>query len=166
MHSTIQQTIKQFSLDLELIPDINETIILDESPVEGITHLMKLVLTSVSYPRSIDLIYTYDLLKADNINVTNSEGQSAFYLACIYCNIDVVTMLIDHGADVNAFDIHGTSVLFRMIWEYCRTYRDLELHECFAKKIKLLIDYGADVNFILNGCSILYCLARESRTFN
>jgi ankyrin repeat protein len=160
----MEKTIQQFGNDLELIPDIDQYFILEsgELGVSGITHLMKLVLASTNYPQSIDLIKTYDLLKPEHINVVNSNGQSAFYLACIYCNIDVITMLIDHGANVNTRDIYDTPILIRIVYEYCQSYKLYEARQHWIQIIALLINSGADVNCTLHGYNILYLLVRES----
>ena len=62
-------------------------------------------------------------------------------------NSDTVQYLLDHGADVNAHSIDGTTAIFE-----AAENRDIE-------KVKLLIANGADIYFRpVNGYTLLHCV--------
>ena len=53
------------------------------------------------------------LLRTDKsvIDTKDSEGYSALQLAVIACNIQIVTLLLKHGADINQTDSEGHTVV-------------------------------------------------------
>uniref|UniRef100_A0A183C2K3 SH3 domain-containing protein n=1 Tax=Globodera pallida TaxID=36090 RepID=A0A183C2K3_GLOPA len=66
----------------------------------------------------LDVAYEgqYDTLvelasKIENISISNSEGTTALHYAICAGNVDIVTFLIESGADVNALDVDGWSPL-------------------------------------------------------
>jgi ankyrin repeat protein len=88
---------------------------------DGLTPLMALV------DRILELT---QLSEEENITQDSSQGIP-------YC-FQVLKLLIDHGADINAGDNHGNTVLPRAIPVYA-PYLNLELLETFIR-------FGADIN--------------------
>lgn len=79
--------------------------------------------------------YLIDTLKKDNINMTDSSGQTLLHNAVAYNNIYVARLLIKAGADINA---------------RTNQYEDTPLHiagdSAFINMMRLLIKTGADFN--------------------
>ena len=50
-----------------------------------------------------------------DINIKNNKGETALITACSFCNIPVVKLLIEYGADVNMPDLYGNTPLM-MHW--------------------------------------------------
>jgi ankyrin repeat protein len=72
-----------------------------------------------------------------------------------WVNYDCIKMLIDHGADVNAVNNSGNTVLHAAF----KTFGELN-YDC----IKILIDHGADVNAVDNsGNTVLHAAFKSSK---
>ena len=71
-----------------------------------------------------------------DVNEENENGESV--LACALknrCDMDLLMLLIDNGADINDFDDDGVSIFDMSI-----TYNNIEM-------VKYMIEQGIDVNF-------------------
>jgi ankyrin repeat protein len=62
-------------------------------------------------------------------------------------------MLLDHGADINAVDSSGNTVLHAAFEKLCRENYDY---------IKMLLDHGADINAVNNsGKTVLHAALKR-----
>ncbi|XP_060560318.1 myotrophin-like [Ruditapes philippinarum] len=68
--------------------------------------------------------------KKGDIN-TEVQGRTALHFAADYGQTDVITCLLDNGADINKPDKHGISPLLAAIWEN------------HTDAVKLLLERGA-----------------------
>ena len=58
------------------------------------------------------------IAKKANVNIANKKGLTALYMAVIRKRSDIVTILLDARADVNAYGDHG----------------DAPIHKAYAKR--------------------------------
>jgi hypothetical protein len=75
-----------------------------------------------------------------NVNVVNADGASPLMLAADGSEPNIVEILIDAGADPNARDVSGLTVLMRAI------NVDFIVDHKYLRTINALLDAGADVN--------------------
>ena len=54
-------------------------------------------------------------LSAVGVNERDSKGRTAIMVACIYEKEELLRILLDHGADLDAKDNQGKTVLFHAI---------------------------------------------------
>jgi hypothetical protein len=88
--------------------------------------------------------YAKELLLQDiniNINYRNSFGQTLLILAVNFDFIEIVTLLLNNGADVNLFDNDGETALTRASFFGRRSIVDI------------LVRHGADINHRTNSGS-------------
>lgn len=65
-----------------------------------------------------DLEQVKDFIELKNVNVSEEiSGRPPIHYAADYGQRDVIEYLLSKGADVNAVDKHGISVLLAAIWE-------------------------------------------------
>jgi ankyrin repeat protein len=88
--------------------------------------------------RTGDIAGAKTSLAGGDPNARNGEGMTALMLAANLGNLEMVEVLIDSGADVNAADERGFTALFHGCYnaEHDRGYPDV---------VRALIDAGADV---------------------
>ena len=87
---------------------------------------------SVSYSNSTAKVQTNDTVCAININIDerDSRGRTALHLSSIRGTEEIMRLLLEHGADVSAVDLHGNTPL-----HYCG----------HIETIQCLLDYGAEI---------------------
>ena len=73
-----------------------------------------------------------------NLEVRNQWGNTALLLAADYGHLNVVKLLLHHGADPTAVDNRGESVLDRVAWAV--TWGGGELRERARKVVKYLVE--------------------------
>lgn len=98
----------------------------------------------------------------------DSDGKSGLHLAAEDYNIDIASMLVDAGADVNAKNKNGDTPLHYASENRCtgivellikaganvnakNNYDDTPLHICEYANVKPLIEAGADILALNNG---------------
>ena len=112
---------------------INSPIIFDVGDVANKTPLYCATLAHHMVPLHQVLMTTSMLLEAGaDVNVQNSDGQSALMLAATEGCDELVRLLLDAGADVNAQDSSGRSALM------------LAAEEGNDDLVRLLLDAGAN----------------------
>lgn len=99
-----------------------------------------------SSPEIASWLITQDILRGVNVNASWHGTPLLHFAVDKKSNLDVVTFLLDRGADINAKDRWGMPVL---AWAISSFPRNLEI-------IKLLIARGADVNAVVDGKSLLH----------
>jgi ankyrin repeat protein len=90
----------------------------------------------IKYLRDNDFIAVKKYIKEGaNIDASNENGESVLAMALRYkCDLDLLMLLVEGGADIYDFDEEGVSV-----FEMAITYGNIEM-------VKYLIDKGVDVN--------------------
>ena len=73
-----------------------------------------------------------------DVNARTEHGQTPLFAAIYFGHLTVAKMLIEHGADVNARAKNGTTPLL---------YATIDYHSGEVDRAKLLLDYGARVDF-------------------
>ncbi|AUD40109.1 ankyrin repeat family protein [Flamingopox virus FGPVKD09] len=122
-------------------------------------------------------------------NIEDCCGKTPLYIASKYGDTSIVSILIDHGANVNHADFYGNSVLqaafnnsnsldiatkllekganvnsvnslsLTLLYRACINSK--ESIENRLKTIKLLIDYGAEINYYSSNNSCLLCRVND-----
>lgn len=80
------------------------------------------------------------LKQGANINVRNARGKTFLMEAIPGPSIKLIQYLLDHGADPNAQDNNGNTVLMELF----KDSQDIGSEKILAKKVSMLIKYGAD----------------------
>ena len=90
----------------------------------------------IKYLKNNDFIAVKKYIKdGASLEETNESGESVLAMSLRYkCDIDLVMLLVDSGADIYDFDEEGVSV-----FEMAITYGNLEM-------VKYMIEQGVDVN--------------------
>lgn len=57
-------------------------------------------------------IAAYLINRNVDVNIANTDGQTALHLICIYQNIDIATQILLKGADINARDRYGNNPIW------------------------------------------------------
>ena len=70
----------------------------------------------------------------ETINKANNNGRTLLYYACYKNNIEMVQLLLEHGADINKANTYGNTLLF----DACLV-NNIEM-------VSLLLENGADIN--------------------
>ena len=91
-------------------------------------------------------VFTLLVERGANPNVVSKEGSydgwTPLFFACSQCNLDLVRLLLDRGADVNASDARGYNALM----QFCRINNHWAPPADSIRQIaKLLIDKGIDI---------------------
>ena len=81
-----------------------------------------------------------------DVNARNHNGHTSLGRACMYDFDDVAAVLLDHGADVYLLIPQGLNKLNPFI---------IASMNGNVSTIKLLLDRGADINYICDGCTPL-----------
>ena len=103
-----------------------------------------------------------------HINYSNEAQRTILCCACGYGNLEMVNLLLDHGADVNLADINGVTPLrqavkngyteiVKLLLEHkaninCSVFGDTLMHiatcrgDGYLEIVKLLVEYGAAIN--------------------
>lgn len=107
---------------------------------EKFEHEIKMdnLLFKSSRDRNIDGI-NEALLNGANINCSNEYGWTPLHVASLYCNVEVIKLLIKKGADINKKDQTGRKpidVTGKKIIRDILTYEDREEYD---KRYKVLI---------------------------
>ena len=87
-----------------------------------------------------------------NINAQNHDGETALSLIVFFGNIKTIDLLLKNGADVNAKDNDGYTILSNAISSVSPNRVNI---------VKQLINHGANVNYINSGQSILDIALQE-----
>ena len=95
-----------------------------------------------------------------NINATNKKGESALALAVEHNSTEVVSYLIDKGADLNVVDANGNNLTAYLINSFSPKNK-----EEFNKKLALLTSKGLDVSKAQADGDTLYHLALDHKGF-
>lgn len=112
------------------------------------------------YPEHVD-IETIKFVESLNLDVNyeNRYGQTALF--DYNCSKDILDCMIRHGADINHRDEDGHTAL-TSLYHYIFPYDygegekiDEEAMQKYFDRLELLISYGADVNILVNGKTIL-----------
>ncbi len=84
--------------------------------------------------------------KAD-INAVNEDGLSVVAKACFDCNLEKMTVLLKHGANLNVNDIdeNGLTPLLSIFDTECRDLHHAET-EKYKSILELLVTHGVDIN--------------------
>lgn len=94
------------------------------------------------------------LLKHCDVNFKCSDGDTALMYECRkYHNIYTIQKLLDNGADINAINNDGESVLYSLIDGYIDNYINEytgEFRFVSYDVLEFLIENGADVNYVYN----------------
>ena len=83
-----------------------------------------------------------------DVNAVNNKCQTALWLACCDGQVELVTVLLNAGADPNIVDENGDSSLHAAMYGHCN-----------IETIQQMIDRGADVNVRSKDCAIPLLLA-------
>jgi ankyrin repeat protein len=81
----------------------------------------------------IDLINHCIINRLIDLDIKDFNGKTVLHYACYNGNIEIVKLLIEAGADINAKDIYGNTPLY---WTYT------------ADIIQLLFRYGVNVEIV------------------
>lgn len=72
----------------------------------------------------------YTLRRGQDINLVDNKGQTALHLACLGGSNEMISMLIDNGADVNARNIYSkTPAEYALLYPMPRRASKLEMFE-------------------------------------
>lgn len=93
----------------------------------------------------------------ENINAKNDEGETALLIAASHLRYDIVSLLLENGADATVIDQYGNNALARAFFGYIELPRrddvgiEWEIEDCYniqrlSELAKLLINKGADIN--------------------
>ena len=97
------------------------------------------------------------------INHVNSEGYTAFMVACAYYNeykfIDVINFLIDKGCDINKTEEENRIDAFYVSCKFSMNDDNIDL-------IKLLIDKGVNINKKYGACYGLFETFKPNNNIN
>lgn len=80
-----------------------------------------------------------------NLTLLNSKGEPFIFEALKYGNIDLLKLLIRHGADINQVDINGKNILYKFMEENQTFQKEVEQKE-YHHKLQTIIMMGANVN--------------------
>ena len=111
------------------------------------------LLHNLVYLPSFDIIMPYIeplLLDPLQVNKRNNDGETPLMLACESDNSVFVSILLTHGANINAADDHGKTALMR-----CS-------NDAFLRMFRQLLPYGLSAQAGGAGMTILHRLARCS----
>lgn len=89
-----------------------------------------------------------------NINQVNKKGISALALAVQYNTPEVVSLLLEKGADVNLVAANGDNLAYNLVQSY-----NAQKPEAFEAKLKLLQGKGFDITKVPASGNTLYHLA-------
>lgn len=112
------------------------------------------------YPEQVDIetIRFVESLNLD-VNYENRYGQTALF--DYNCSKDILDCMIRHGADINHRDKDGHTALtslYRYIFPYddgVGEKIDEKAMQKYLDRLELLISYGADVNILVKGKTVL-----------
>lgn len=85
-----------------------------------------------------------------NIASNNSFKVTPLHSACASSNLEMASLLINHGADVNAKQMHGVTPIHSAA------------HNGQSNLIKLLVDHGADINSKMDDGKTPLSMAEEA----
>jgi len=104
--------------------------------------LMNLLMDDI--PDRYQRIETYLLVHPEQINQTNSNDRTPLFYACVTPKYnqreDIVYLLLKHGANPNAVDNSGMTILMHVV------QKTSSWDACSLSVIKLLLENGVDVN--------------------
>ena len=94
----------------------------------GNTLLLELVMATCDEHSNctdvIELLFEYDI----DVNLAHATtGETPLMIAAVYLRVDMVRLLLEHGADVTQVDGHGDSVLDKLDTETPLSVEVLEL---------------------------------------
>ncbi len=114
---------------------------------DGITPFMNAAATNTD-PAIISML----LPMVKNINQVSSKGASALAMAVRRNTVDVITLLLNKGADINVVDKEGYNLAFYLVPTYAQR------PENFEAKLKVLQEKGFDISKTQKNGSTLYHL--------
>jgi len=126
--------------------------------VNGMCPLMEA--SQNGYTQKVDLLLKYSL---DELNRCNKHGFSSLRLACMNTHQEVVSLLIEHGADMDSRDKNGKTALIDAIKNLDNYHVSSKNRLDHLKLAIFLIEKGADPNSVdKNGNSVLSVAAKST----
>ncbi|GAB3989383.1 hypothetical protein GCM10028807_14170 [Spirosoma daeguense] len=129
--SKVEQLLREPAPYINDLDTENEQTVIDYTA----THFSEYSRNWASTKRILELM----LAAGATLNSTDSRRESTHVAAIRNATPDMLAFFLEHGANPNAVDENETPMLYRAI---------LTGEEDALKKVKLLIDYGADCNVI------------------
>ncbi|MAU75807.1 MAG: hypothetical protein CL831_02910 [Crocinitomicaceae bacterium] len=127
---------------------VNKGVKVDQQDAQGSTPI-------INAAHRNNLAYLSFMVEhSDDINVVNKKGLSAFMAAIQYNSPEVVSFLIQKGADVSLCDKDNNGSGYYLIESF-----DVKKQEQFNKKLELLIDSGFNLSSTSGKGNNLYHLA-------
>lgn len=113
-----------------------------------------------------DIKYLEALLsKVKNINAVNDKGQSALTRAVAYSSPEVVSLLLQKGADSRVTDADGNNLVYYWFESY-RERPQAQQTEDFAKKLEILKNAGLNISAPQKDGTTLFHLAVARENLN
>ncbi len=137
------------SEDMEVLKYlIGKGVKVDQQDAQGSTPII-----NAAYQNNLAYL-SFMVEYSDDINVVNKKGLSAFMAAIQYNSPEVVSFLIQKGADVSLRDKDNNNSVYYLIESF-----DVKKEEQFKKKLELLIDSGFNLTSTSGKGNNLYHLA-------
>lgn len=80
-----------------------------------------------------------------NLTLLNSKGEPYIFEALRYGAIDIIKLLLKHGADINEPDLNGNNIIYKFMAENQTFQKEKEQKE-YYNNLQAIIIMGANVN--------------------